>query len=541
MLPLTGCNKGYKGALLDGAQDTDYIVYNNGSNAVQYGNYLYFINGYRGYEDTDATNNVLGKVTKGGLYRVELNGTKNGRDFDISQKILRDDSGELYETGLFFKDYSPYVVDQNDDKRYLDENNYQDYFTLDKFGTLTLKVTKTETDEDGNETSEEVDQTFSTEDLKFEVKGVQRLAAKTIGTSGYSKGGIFIYDDYCYYASPNNERNKTGTIQTSLTDFFATKLDGSVTYKIYTTENTSSSSPYAFYKAGKNVFLTVQDGGDIVSVKISDGKRKEVNRIAENINSCLMPVNKTYDSRNHNENDPSQFIYTSRAATKDDQIESGTVLEYMRPDGTDRNVFIASSKNCSYETVSDGILYYRATDEYGVTSLRFTNLAKEETQEAFSGTLVTDVSAYTSFYIYRGGNTFDNDGVMTDSPSDIFVIAKTSNGLYLLDTNQGRIKISNTSGDVIGVYGGMVYFYSSSNLMRCAIAPSSAELSDETIYSGFSISGIAPSICKGILTFIGNYSSDISSYTNIYFVDSEVTQFVGEVSTADLSTEDDEA
>ena len=56
---------------------------------------------------------------------------------------------------------------------------------------------------------------------------VQLIAPKRIGTSGYKDGGIFIYDDWVYFASPNNEKNKAGAVQYNKTDFFRPKPDGS--------------------------------------------------------------------------------------------------------------------------------------------------------------------------------------------------------------------------------------------------------------------------------------------------------------------------
>ncbi len=60
----------------------------------------------------------------------------------------------------------------------------------------------------------------------IDVVTTTKIALKTIGTSGYSQGGIFIYDNAVYFASPNNRKNSTGTVQTTLTDFFMMPLSG---------------------------------------------------------------------------------------------------------------------------------------------------------------------------------------------------------------------------------------------------------------------------------------------------------------------------
>lgn len=527
LIPLTGCNNSLGKIKLSGNQDTDYVVYNNGSNAVQYGNYLYFVNGTRGYDDTDAKNNVWGKVTKGGLYRVELNGTKNERNFTLEQNVLKDGTETIYETGHYFKSYSPYVTDSNDDRRYLDGEENKDFIELVRNDSLTLTVTKTETDEDGKETEEETEETFTMEDLQYEVKNVERFAPKTIGTSGYSSGGIFIFDNYCYYASPNNERNKTGSIQTSLTDFFVSSLDGKATYKVYTSSSDTSSSPYAFYKYGDSVYLTVLDGTNVVSVRIKNGKKKQASVIAENITGAYMPVNKVYDSLNHNENDITEFIFTTRTSTEDeDGVENNTIIECMRPDGTSRNKIFNSKTSVSVEDVKDGLLYYKEG-----SSIRYTNLNSViGSSEEFSGELIADASAYTDFYFIRG--------LQDSTLSDIFIIAKASDGLYVINDG-ARNHISNVSGTVIGFYENMVYFYNGASLMRCNIALTADDNTDETLYSNLSNSGLAPSVVNGLVVFNGNYTSDITDYARIYFIDGGSSFFAGEIADFDLPAEEE--
>ena len=135
LVSLFGCSgDSYKKINIDGVQDTSYTVTSNGGSAVQYGNYVYFINGTRGYEDTDGTANVFGEVVKGAVYRAELIGT--GKDGD-------------------------FIVDRD---------------SVTRLGVKSHK----EDDYKGDE---------------IDVVDVQRIAPKTVGTSGYSGGGIFIYGD----------------------------------------------------------------------------------------------------------------------------------------------------------------------------------------------------------------------------------------------------------------------------------------------------------------------------------------------------------
>lgn len=295
---------------VSGKQDTTYTVYSQGGNAVQYGNYIYFINGNAGYEDADGKQNDWPDVVKGGLYRAELNGARE-----------KDQNGN--ETGNFLPAKNPDAV--TDGLEFMRRDG---------------------TDANGNAT---------------DIVNVQRIAPKRIGTSGYADGGIFIYDDWVYFASPNNEKNKSGTVQITKTDFFRVKLDGSKAERVYTTKNANNeSSPYAFYKYDGAVYLVAQDGTDLISMRLGKKAGKKVT-IAQNVASVLLPYADTY-YQGMNENTLDHFVYVLRAVGEDDTQNTGNVIEIMRPDGKSGGVFHAQGKSDTLEAVRDGLLFYRTSN-----------------------------------------------------------------------------------------------------------------------------------------------------------------------------------
>ncbi|MBQ7223992.1 MAG: bacterial Ig-like domain-containing protein [Clostridia bacterium] len=320
LLALTGCaGDQYNKISISGAQDTGYIVTGNGGSAVTYGNYVYFLNGTRGYADSDGTNNVFGEVVKGGVYRAELLGSKvEGADYDTFA-IERD-----AETLLTLKSHK--------------ETNYK---------------------------RDEVD-----------VVDVQLIAPKTVGTSGYSQGGIYILGNNMYYASPNNLKNKSGVVQDNKTDFFRMTLDGATTQKLYTTTSDSASSPYTFMEKGGYVYVVVLDGTDLISVKTNKatGKVEDTIKIAENVTSAVLPTKPVYYD-GISENTIYDFIYFERQADENDRTQTGEVLEFVRPDGSARYVFAADgSSDYTLEGVRDGYLFYRKPVRYSDDRLYATNL-----------------------------------------------------------------------------------------------------------------------------------------------------------------------
>ena len=314
---LLACSSDSYSEIKFAAQDTSYAVTSQGGSAVAYGNNIYFINGYRGYADTDGTANIWGDVVKGALYRAELNGAK-----DEGDKLLFKPQSDA--DGIEFK-----------------YNKGKDYF-----------------------------------DNEINVVGTTKIAPKTIGTEGYESGGLFIYDNYVYFASPNNEKNKTGTVQTISTDFFMMPLSGGKPTKIYTTTEkvTTSSSAYAFYKYNGSVYLVVLEDTNIVSVKINTKKAKAEETVLFEVNatSVYFPVKDTYYN-GIDTNTPEDFIYFVRAVTDDDKQNSGTVIEAMRPDGSENFKVSQSGATETIEGVRDGMVFYRST-EVGKTYIKYTNM-----------------------------------------------------------------------------------------------------------------------------------------------------------------------
>lgn len=75
----TGCGSGME-KFKDGPK-TDDVVTGNGSLAVTKGDYMYFVNGYTSYENTDSSNYDQ-TVTYGSLYRIKLENGLPAKDYD---------------------------------------------------------------------------------------------------------------------------------------------------------------------------------------------------------------------------------------------------------------------------------------------------------------------------------------------------------------------------------------------------------------------------------------------------------------------------
>lgn len=507
-----GCGESsYGGSVkVEGTQDTTYAVHSNGGNAVQYGNYIYFINGSASYEDTDGKNNVWGDVVKGALYRAELTGDKNGAEFDVKGLV-----SEVTNEYIEFK------------------------------------------------TSAGVDY----DDNPIDVANVQLIAPKIIGTSGYTSGGIFIYDNYVYYATPNNVRNKAGEYQYRKTDYLRTSLDGKTTQKLYTSENDTATSPYAFYKQGENVYLVLLDGTTLKSIVVNDKKVVETLQIAEDVTAAVLPTKSDYYANDNSSVSVEDFVFFTRAATDKDGERSGTVLEYMRPDGSERTVFLNNGQTSSIEAVRDGVVFYRTT-ENGNTVINFTNLhdsflgaAEKDSTEPNSPTYkayednlpadkkrtnvkgtalnVSNLSSYTYTYAFRPSADID------PNVDTVYVLASTGSVMYLFGNDGTSKTVYTSSATIETVIDGYAYYRNSSNfIQRLNIFEENAEPQQVSDRAGIT-NGLPVDVVAGYVMYFGIIDDWASGYAVFNKlpdsgIEGSKAMFVGKRAENDVKPEDDE-
>ena len=481
VIALFGCSgDNYKKVEIDGVQDTSYTVEGNGGSAVQYGNYVYFLNGTRGYEDSDGTANVFGSVIKGAVYRAELLGEKQ----DGSFVVKRD--------------------------------------TVTELGVKSHKDTDYKRDE-------------------VNVIDVESIAPKTVGTASYKEGGIFIYDDCIYYASPNNLKSKTGDVQYKKTDFFRMTLDGKSTRKIYTTTSDSDSSPYAFYSVGDNVYLTVLDGSDLITVKVAkkNGKVEDTVKLAENVTAAVMPVKPVY-YKGIGENTIYDFVYYKRSATDDDTLPNGEVLEYVRPDGATESYVFEADGYSSYtlETVRDGYLFYRKPDNF-TNKLFATNLhnALKKNDEKYAAdkknadkqnvekaVLVTsdldklDVYPFVQNYGFDKANVTNVVSVLATTKASTSSSSSSSSSststvtatLYVDGVKKGEVA-TGTAITVDTVYENYLFFTVDSTLKRLDLS-AGADTAATTVAENVSTGTYGASVAGGYLIYFGKVSDTAAGY-----------------------------
>ena len=505
---LSGCSGDHYTEISVPAQDTSYIVTSQGGSAVAYGNYVYFINGTRGYDDTDGNSNVWDEVVKGALYRAELNGEKY-----VDGDGLTKFRAQIDDKGLEFK-----------------YEEGKDYY-----------------------------------DNPINIVNSTKIAPKTIGTESYSRGGIFIYDNAVFFATPNNEKSSTGTVQTGRTDFFMMPLNGGEPTKIYTTsENVDTkSSAYAFYKYNNAVYLVVNEGTNIVSVKVNHGKGEAADPVTFKVNatSVYLPVRDTYYN-GISANTPEDFIYFVRNVKDSDQQRAGTVIEAMRPDGSENFVVSMNGREEKIEAVRDGVVFYRTKNKVGNDVIAYDNLhnmlmeysagykkeqdaldpavrnkqiggkyGSSESDDAYFPTEIT--STITATFPFR-----------PDALSNtVYFIGATSSAINVYATDGNVETLCKTAGTPLFIQENYLYFSGSeSDFYRVPLYPhmdgygEAQKLADSTVSAGISCDYAA-----GYFTYFAEVDKWANGYTYFYKVDGPEgmePQFVGTRAKSDIPTKE---
>lgn len=415
---LSGCS--YPALTFEGTPDLSYAVVSNGGSVVQVGEYVYFINGIATEDDTDTDSNAWGNVVKGALYRAKL---VNG------------------EAKTITKDIDPY------------KGYYGDYKT---YAATENSITETYS---GFEMAEPM--LDYTEEEEIYTVGVTRIIPKKITNGGYDKGGIFVFGNWIYYSSPNSQKDRQGALLNTQTDFFRTKHDGSGTQKLYTTENTKDSIKYGYYYYNDCTYLVVLDGTNLISIAANDNKVSGAKTIVEDVTGVEFGTKPVW-TKNTSDDQTEDFVYFTRAVTKDDADPNGNVLERIRPDGAENTRIILSNTGSTVTLISinQGFVYY--------------------SEQTATGTILC-ANSFLSFPMWMvDKNTIGETGVKVDESNTLPPASQTgrvvvhSNYTGITNTYPSNQIVSyNNTTKVLSATHYMVGVKSSSTI--CVVAPSTVE------------------------------------------------------------------
>ena len=466
LLGATGCQ--FPNAKL--AMPPESAVLSNGGSAVQYGDYVYFINGtVPGFTDPNAKANVWGDVVKGGIARVKLEG-----------------SG-----GIVTKKTENYNAD----------------------ASLKKEIEIIDTD----------------------INKVEMVVPKFITFSNDVNAGIFIYDGFIYYGSPGNRKDKNGNVQTHLTEFYRTKLDGTGTTRLYTSEEAIKS--YNFYYYQNKVYLVTFEGDKLNSLVVSGGRKPVRTVLDDDITDVYFPRKEEW-KKDINTDTASDFVYYTRPfdPKKGDMSANGTVLECRRPDLDIKTSLQIKENNNTYAIVSvegDTLFYYETVfmsltagekklkAQTGIYDMAYNMKLLEEGKETglrdirpAADIIVGVTDAMTQVVPFNGNiSQFTQENGKYSEVTSFY--AAVVEGAEIKLYTEGRLPATLANGSVIykvadknGIkkdYGNGEVFFSDGSAL-CSVSVSFDSVSKVIITKGPVVSGdnFNPDVAGGLFWFLGS-------------------------------------
>lgn len=300
-----------------------------------------------------------------------------------------------------------------------------------------------EYDDEGNEIFDETQA----------IQNVDILCKKIVG---FESMGLYIFGDYIYFATPNNEKDKELNIQSSLIDFCRTRIDrSSGIEKLYTTESENSNVTYTMYeyKSGE-VILLVKDNTKLVACKIVNGISQGYRVIEDNISSVALP---SYTSSDDIVTELDQSIYYTRSIDSeldsDKGLTKGNVFcklnlsdfttQVLRADNqttysvlaTNGNFVTVSKTNSNIETMQEGELF-------AISDFSTTNNDIQLSYSAYTTVLPVDANLGNQIIVYDSTNSaiYKLNGIASDAQllysGSATLVSVQGNYLYFIANSQ---------------------------------------------------------------------------------------------------------
>ena len=358
---ISGC-----GTTLKGGPNKNDAITSNGGMVVQKGNYLYFVNGYV----SATSNNKMGKVDNGAIYRAKL----------TDNKLTYDDDGNLLNC--------------------------------------------------------------------------ERVVSKI---AGYENGGIYIFGNNLYYASPNTEKNRSdGKVDANLLDFYKINLNGSGNSRIYKSTVSSDSTQFAFYEIEGTVYLVVYDTEKVVVVNCSNNKQTVV---SENVSSVILPKVENNNPVNNTISNVESRVYYTRSA-KDGEENTGKVMCYASINKPSEEVVVEglnpslsySLKQLSYSSNEDNAYIVYTTSNTG-TELYYASKIINEQIDLSTEVKLTTTSQSNKVYLYTDNSSFNSQKGIITTNSNSYLTLITLSSEYIekpvVYENLGKMTILDVKGNVV--------------------------------------------------------------------------------------------
>lgn len=420
----------------------------------------------------------------------------------------------------------------------------------------------------GYDTNDTVDNTWGTP-----VKnGIVRVKVNADGTfdnstatvivpkqvyNSYANGGIAVFGEWVYYATPNTDEDKSGSASTTHTDFMRTKTDGSVTQLIVTVN--SRSSEYFFTESRilffQNSAIEYVDFSGMSGKKSSDNMKGVTTGV---LASDVAEVEWNYGS---------DYIVYTKNETGDTSYEFCNYIYTVKVNGeggeqlvADKYTYLTEEEKANYvDYFPTKVFSYSLKGSY-VESDGRTTIYYAKSNYINSNSETTGLYCVTIGYGEKLNTSEEKHLTFTD-PTAIYelgyekgaLVTMSNNNVYLVSDSAVNAEdvykniVIGRSVTVQAVVGGTVYYSNSDgdSIFAINLVASEGDYANETVIltASFDTSWLS-------LEFDGNrfYFFDGNDYKYVHYADLdsyagktiEETVFVGIMNQADTDAKNAE-
>lgn len=271
------------------------------------------------------------------------------------------------------------------------------------------------------------------------LKNVELIVPKLVG---YDGGSFYIYGNYIYYSTPNNNVDKKGNSLTKLTDFYRVELNGKNNTLLYTssTENLTQDD-WTIYVIESEHYLVVKDGEKLVSVKSGKKVSKPVTMATDVKSASFVKYDTFYNNKRDVVDKFNNYIYYTRSARESDNLPAninGNFLARVKVNTNNEEVIYSAHTNTyTMFAVKNNSIYYTIANSNNLHSY----LYKSEIANLNERVQLTNMN-YDKLFV------LDSDTEIVGK----YVLGFHSNILYLLNGDKFEV-VANEISSVLKVYG----------------------------------------------------------------------------------------
>ena len=361
---------------------------------------------------------------------------------------------------------------------------------------------------------------------------------------GYENGSFYVYGNYIYYSTPNNNKDHEGNSLTSLTDFYRININGTDNQKIYTsTAEDLTPDDWTIYVVGDTHYFVVKDDTNIIVAKTSDKNVGDTSTVASDVTSvAFLNYDNFYNNNREEENYYNNYIYYTRSVNDNDNLSvTGNFLARVKlGTSTEEIVYSAGENTYTLIGIANHNLYYTKSNSSMLqTDLVFKNaISQTGIINSYTSDIQLTYTSYADIYIVNDDTTTGN-----------YLIAYQDDALYLISAGQLPKLVLDKAISILNVYNDTVIYYDSdsSSLYRInamAITPTetSLPLDDKTMQTDNS--NLVDYDGTTVYIYVGYTSADTSesnNYLNRINQNAETikTEFIGKMLDSHLPTQPD--